>query len=91
VNWENVSPNLYDEKINPNKRKSEANKITKDAAVVYRAYMSFGLKAEQAFSDDPVALSLSNEILSHGPIFKRECIDELRYVRFLLTPYYRRP
>ena len=91
VNWENVSSNLYDENINPNKRKREANKISKEAAVVYRTYMRFGLQAEKAFAGDFAAEVLSNEIVEHGPRFKRECVDELRQVRFLLTPYYRRP
>ena len=91
VNWENVSSNLYDGNINPNKRKREANKITKEAAVVYRTYMRFGLQAERAFAGDAAAEVLSNNIVEHGPKFKRECVDELRNVRYLLTPYYRRP
>ncbi len=52
MNWENVSSNLYDENINPNKRKREANKITKEAAIVYRTYMRFGLQANKAFAGD---------------------------------------
>jgi hypothetical protein len=53
--------------------------------------MRFGLQAEKAFAGDFAAEVLSNEIVEHGPRFKRECVDELRQVRFLLTPYYRRP
>lgn len=91
TNWANVSPELYDKKINPNKRKRQANKITRNAAVVYRTYMRFGLRAEKALKDDPAAEALSKNIVEHGPVFKRECVDELRHVRTNLTPFYRRP
>lgn len=53
--------------------------------------MRFGLKAENAFSDDPAAMALAEDIVEHGPAFKRECVDEIRNVRSILTPYYRRP
>lgn len=91
VNWDNVSPNLYDERINPNKRKGILNGISKDAAVVYRTYMRFGMQAQAEFEDNPAAKALASSIVEHGPELKRECVDELRHVRHLVTPYYRRP
>jgi len=89
--WANVSPGLYDEKVNPDKRKSAANHVSQSAAVVYRTYMRFGLNAERALRDDPAAHQLAESIAEHGPVFKRECVDELRHVRYNLTPSYRRP
>jgi len=89
--WENVSPNFYDFKVNPNKQKQAANSVTRSAAVVYRTYMRFGLNAERELKDNPAAHQLAEDIAEHGPVFKRECVDELRHVRYNLTPSYRRP
>ena len=55
-----------------------------------REFARFGTKARELKLENEEITNLIDKIFEDRVSFKRDCIDEFRYIEYLLTPIFRR-